>query len=120
MRLFSSCREVSRFKIVIWKFKRKTCTVLSSRKSCRTLLGSDQMSAGCYLARNALCTQMKLSSLLPIAGKKILKKKKIRNSSLPHHYTLLPTHLRSEVYSCQSLEILGMQLPKVQPLLLKM
>lgn len=112
MRLFSGCRGVSSFKIITWMFKGKTCTVLSSRKSCRTLLGADRMSAECYLARNALCTQMKASSLLPIAGKR-KKKEKEKNPIIPSHPTTTPCSpliqgQQSQLYSCQSLEIMGM------------
>jgi len=82
MRVFSDCRGASRFKTVTWKFKWKIFTATSCRKTCRTSLGAEGMCTECSLARSALCTRMKTSSLLPATEKK--RKKPIHNSFSPH------------------------------------
>lgn len=125
-------RGVSRSKIITWKFKgKKIFTIVSCRKTCRTLLGAEWMCTGCYLASNALHTQTETASLLPLTEKKAKKANPcflltplstLDSSNTPRCQFLLG--YRSFLCSCQPFEILEMQLKsslflKVQPLLLQ-
>lgn len=122
--MFSDCGGVSRFEIVTWRFKgKKTFPVRSRRRTCRPTLGGEWMCTGCSLARNALCTQMKTSSLLPATEtqkkKKKRRKKPIHNSFSPSLSTLDSSNTprcrflrgsRSFLCGSQRLETLEVQL----------